>query len=450
MTIVPHRGTPLANGYAEPKERAPKVALLDDFDGDPAGFPHGQVVEAVLLQHSDLTDPDIQRIQNAEAQVDLQEVLRSGKVGFLKAYRQMVAQNVQGMYQQTAASIRLILEELPEVQVISQSQSETPARNLEMVYRGLHNSESFRTQVAASLSLPTDAPIAKIAEELLFEAEGVATQNPACQEARSSYTKQAKKAYERGVVYVLAAGNHGEFARELEAAGVQASPSAFRNLLVNDYVTVVGAATREGQPSTLNSPNSGIEVLELGEEFPWSVAEGFDQSGMSSGTSFAAPLVAHRALQILEREPSLTPFQVEARLMGLESYRVGSGDRVVSLGNGQFLEADGKIEPYILEKLGEGFVTDIFGDESQQLARAQKESTLFGLPGKFDHEFQLIKVRPDAHGIRQLTLETYFDEGHHLLQATLKGDSWDPASVVEELHLDHQRRQRIEAEALAT
>ena len=59
------------SGMAEPREIAPKVALLDDFDGDPVGFPHGQAVESVQLSHSDLTDADIQRYQNTPKQADL-------------------------------------------------------------------------------------------------------------------------------------------------------------------------------------------------------------------------------------------------------------------------------------------------------------------------------------------------------------------------------------------
>ena len=181
----------------------------------------------------------------------------------------------------------------------------------------------------------------------------------------------------------------------------------------------------------------------MGEELAWSAAEGFDQKGVTEGTSFATPIAAAEALEYLEKTPEADPFSVESHLKGTDSYRVHSGE-TVQTSNGQELKADGQLESYIESKMGEGFITDITSDDATGIAQAEQDSTLFGLPGQEDHEFQLVKMRTDTEGHRVLTLDTYFDEGHHTLQAQAKDGRWDPASVVEELHLDPKRKESIE------
>ena len=441
--VIGNNRPPATSGYAESKEVAPKLALLDDFDGDPHGYPHGQVVESVLLSHSELKDEDIQRYQNEPevAQVE-QELKKHGD--FRTAFRATVAKNMGRFYLTTALNLHTILKEQPSVRVISQSQGETSANQLNQVYAGLLRSEEFRQGVARSMGLEADANVGKIFEKLLLDADNVAATSELCKKARSMYLKAAKAVHDRGITYLVAAGNHGAMHRELEALGVESSPSAFRNILVNDYVTVVGANDENGQVSPLNSPRASTEVYELGENLAWKTNEDFDpNSGVDSGTSLATPIVAGTIMKMLKKNPGLTPFEIESSLKGQIACKVSFSESKPTQ-NGEMLEGDGRVDSYILDEIGEGFVTNIFGDEASQLARASKERTFFGLPGTQDHEFQLVRVSPDPDGKRQLTLETYFDEGHHVLRAELKDQNWDPQSVVEELHLDPVRQAAIE------
>lgn len=431
-------------GYAEPKESDPRLGLLDDFDGDPDGYPHGQAVESVLLSHSKLSDEDIQRFQNEPELAELQkEISRHGD--FRTAFRSTVAKNVGKFYLSTTLNLHQILREQSGIKVISQSQGETSANQLEQVYQGLSDSPDFRQRVAQAMGLPADASVGQVCQTLLNEADEVANNAEICQQARQVYLKAAKEVYDRGITYLVAAGNHGPLSRELLALGAETSPSAFRNILVNEYVTVVGANDAQGKPSGINSPNSGAEVYELGEGLAWSTDEGFiPNQGVDSGTSLATPIVAARVLAMLEENPQLTPFQIESLLKGETAYQLRQG-QTVTTANKQILEADGELEPYILGRIGEGFVTGIFGDEAAQLARATQPRTFFGLPGTEDHEFQLVRVSPDPDGRRELSVSTYFDEGYHVLKAHLKGNRWDPESVVEELHLDPVREAQIRA-----
>ncbi|MBN9418864.1 MAG: S8 family serine peptidase [Candidatus Eremiobacteraeota bacterium] len=427
----------LATGYAEPRERAPRLAMLDDFDGDPNGFPHGQAVESVLLSHSDLTPDQVQRMQNEPPQADLTKLVKENKLDFVTAFRTMTARNLAGFYTATAQNLQTILHEQPTVQVISQSQGETTARQLEMVFDGVVNNQAFRQGVAQTLGQP-GATATEVCKALLDEADAVAGKDPLVQKARQEYQLAAREAYNQGVTYVVAAGNHGAFARQLENMGVEASSSAFRNILVCDYATVVGANDAQGQESSLNSPHAGIEVRALGEDIAWNTAEG--QSGVNSGTSFATPIVAGEILRELDKNPKLTPFQLENKLAGLDSYQVNQGETLAT-SNGQQLIGDGQLEAYISNQIGTGFITDLASPDAQQMAQAHQDSTFFGLPGTKDHEFQLVRMAPNLDGKRQLEIDTWFKEGHHVLQAIAENGAW--TQFHEELHLDKARADQI-------
>lgn len=427
----------LATGYAEPKERAPRLAQLDDFDGDPQGFPHGQAVESVLLSHSNLTPDQIQRMQNEPPQADLTKLIKEDKLDFLTAFRAMTARNLAGFYTATATNLHTIVTEQPGVQVINQSQGETTARQLELIFDGINNNQAFRQGVAQTIGQPGASP-AEICQTLLQEADAVAGKDPLVQQARQQYQLAARAVYDKGIAYLVAAGNHGAFARQLEQMGVETSPSAFRNILVCDYTTVVGANDAQGKESSLNSPHSGIEVRALGEELAWTSEDG--QSGIHSGTSFATPLVAGEMLHHLEANPELTPFQLENKLAGLDSYQVSQG-QTVPTSNAQELKGDGQLEAYISDQIGPGFLTDLSSPDARQMAQAHQDSTFFGLPGTKDHEFQLVRMAPNLNGKRQLEINTWFKEGHHVLLATAENGAW--TNFREELHLDKARQEQI-------
>ena len=427
----------LPTGYAEPKERAPRLAQLDDFDGDPQGFPHGQAVESVLLSHSNLTPDQIQRMQNEPPQADLTKLIKEDKLDFLTAFRAMTARNLAGFYTATATNLHTIVEEQPGVQVINQSQGETTARQLELIFDGINNNQAFRQGVAQTIGQPGATP-AEICQTLLQEADAVAGKDPLVQQARQQYQLAARAVYDKGITYLVAAGNHGAFARELEQMGVETSPSAFRNILVCDYTTVVGANDAQGKESSLNSPHSSIEVRALGEDLAWNSEDG--QSGVHSGTSFATPLVAREMLQELDANPKLTPFQLENKLAGLDSYQVSQG-QTLPTSNGHQLQGDGQLEAYISDQIGPGFITDLASPDAQQMAQAHQDSTFFGLPGTKDYEFQLVRMAPNLDGKRQLEINTWFKEGHHVLQATAENGAW--TNFHEELHLDKARQQSL-------
>ena len=444
MKITPNTIRKLPNaGLAEKLEASPKLALLDDFDGDPNGFPHGQAVESVLFSHSELTDADVQRVQNTPKQADLTKLMRENGLDFRTAFQTMVTRNIAHFLLGTTQNLHTILQQTPDVKVVSQSQGDTPGRQLELLFNGLQKNEMFRRGASQAYGLHQEAPLRDICDALLRDANRVSSENEICQKARQEYDKASKALHDRGITYLVASGNHGPLGEALQSIGVEAAPSTFKNVLVNDYVTVVGGTTPSGEASAVNSPHAAIEVLRRGEDLPWSAGEGFDTGGVATGSSFATPIAAGEALAFLQENPGAGPFEAESHLMGLDSYKVSSG-QTKPTANQQQLSGDGKIESYIQDKIGAGFITDISSPDATQIARANQDRAFFGLPGQEDHEFQLVKMRLDPDGNRKLTLETYFDEGHHVLQAVAADGRWDPHSVIEELHLDAKRQKEIE------
>ncbi len=440
---------PIATGYAEPKEVAPKVAIFDDFDGDETGFPHGQAVESVLFSHSDLKDADVQRYQNMPEQARVEEIMRDKGVTFRQAYGAAVTRNTAKFYLTTAQNLETVMREQPTVQVISQSQGDSAARLMGDLIDDIADRPELQKHANETFGLKPDAGMPELLAEMMIEAEQLIGNNELINQARQEYLRVAQEVEKRGITYLVAAGNHGDLANELANAGVKANPGAFRNIFANEFATIVGANDEQGNPSILNSPGAGIEVYALGEDLPWQAGEGFDRSDTASGTSFATPIVAGQVIAMKEANPELTPFDIESKLQGLESTRVSSG-QIKATPNGQALIGDGELEPYISERIGEGFVTGITGETAEQLVQATQPRTFFPLPGEKDHEFQLVRVSPDPEGVRTLSVDTYFNEGHHVLRVKAKDGAWDPASVVEELHLDAKRQKEIESRSDAS
>jgi hypothetical protein len=434
----------LHTGYAEPKESAPKVAIIDDFFGEPSGFPHGQAVESVLMSHSNLTGSDIQRIQNAPDQQDYGTLTKDGKMGFLQAFQTVAIKNTAYFYLSTATNLSTIIREQPTVKLVTQSQGESPSRLVGALYDRLEQNQQFREGVCASIGMEQGTPTPKVCQELLKIAENTIAGNEICKQARQEYLKAAESAMNHGVTYLVAAGNEGNFQQQLLQTGADPSPSSFRNIFVNEFATIVGSVDTKGQPSVFNTPNTSIDVFALGEDLAWKAEEpGFNQTGVSSGTSFAVPVVAAQALQLLEGEPDMQPFDLKAKLMGVDSTRVNAGESKTT-SQGRVLAGDGKLEGFVQEAIGAGFYNDITNEEATQLAQSKQERTLFALPGEKDSDFQFVKINPNPQGVRQLEIETYYLEGHHTMRALEKDGHWDPSTVQEELHIDPKRKEQYQ------
>lgn len=302
----------LRSGYAEPKEKKPTVALVDNFRED-SGIAHGQITESVLLLHGGLQEEDIQRLHGESgAPFDPRLLLECPTDQLVEAYDAFTVGATASFLNMVSDNLELVTSELPSVRVLNQSQSQTPARLVEPFLQPILREPGFRARVAEAMELPTEAQASQVLTSLLAHTEATLIGSPELEEAKERYQRSAKVAYDHGLVNVIAGGNQGALAAKLDELGVEAGPNAFRSVLLNDWVTVVGAATAKGEIASLNSPNAGVEVYALGENVPFSVN---GQNLAANGTSVAAPLAAGRAAQLAAEHPEWGPAQIEEALL---------------------------------------------------------------------------------------------------------------------------------------
>lgn len=415
-------------GYAEKKEVRPKVAVLDNFLGADQSVTHGEMTESVILTTGGLQDSDVQRMENSlstsvkeifDSQGDPESVrdfIRGGAVRFLNA---------------NTANLKLLAEEQPDLKIVSQSQSQSPGRMAQTIAELEQDFPGLQELVGRGLGLESGANQAEVLQAVILASEEIFRDDSEVKQARAEYETQAASASERGVVQVVAAGNLGHFAQSLAQAGVKAAPDTYRSLLVNDFTTVVGALTDEGQPAAFNSPNAGIEVYADGVGVPWRDGT---TTGNADGTSFATPQVAVAALRLTESHPDWTPFQIEGALAGFEAHRLGLGEEA-SLSNGATLVGDGQVDQFVFDIVGDGFITGLDDPSVEQFVKAQGKNVRFGLPGNEENQFQIVTARTADDGSRNFTLETYWGENHHVLKARHAGGQWIPEQTLEEIHL---------------
>lgn len=304
----------MRTGLAERREKKPLVAVVDNFRDSETTTSHGEITESVMLTHGRLKDEEIQRLHGESgAPFPPQVVVEAPAEQTLAAYSTFSIGATTSFFNMVSDNIDFVLQEQPTIRVINQSQSQTPGRLAEPFLGFLSDSEEFRSHMASGLGLEADAPAPKVISSLLDFTEVLLQEHPVAKQAKERYTLSAKRAYDKGVVNVIAAGNQGPLASSLQEAGVKAGPGAFRSVLVNDYVTVVGAATAEGQLSQITSPDSGYEVLALGEGVPFSVD---GQTALANGTSVATPLIASQAADTVKRHPDWGVAQIENDMFG--------------------------------------------------------------------------------------------------------------------------------------
>jgi serine protease AprX len=168
-------------------------------------------------------------------------------------------------------------------------------------------------------------------------AESPAQSDPVCQAVR--------KAWEKGIVVCVAAGNEGPQEHTIASPGIE--PAVITVGATDDRRTldrqddVVASFSSRGptidgivKPDVV-SPGTGIVSLKSPKAFLTKTALRNQQVGewylTMSGTSMATPIVAGLAAQLLEQHPEWTPDQVKEALlakaedMGVSAFHQGQG-----------------------------------------------------------------------------------------------------------------------------
>jgi subtilisin family serine protease len=320
---------------AEEREDDPTIAVIDSFGDADSETTHGELVESIIQDNSGATEDDIQRYK-AGGTLGVSHVSEADDDELGSAFDEYVESFSADSLNGSSDAIQDILsDENSSVRTINQSLAAPEVRIAENLYNELNSNSEFRERYLDYAGLDSSAEEREILKTLVSEVSDSRRNNDRIKEAQERYDGLTREAQERGIVTVVASGNHGRFADTLESHGVTADDEFFQNNLVNDYTLAVGATDGMNTPganddseAVFTTPQAGAEIAAPGQDIS-TFEDG--ETRTASGTSFSAPQVAAAASEIAARYPELSARQIESILIKssqrtkLDSEEIGYG-----------------------------------------------------------------------------------------------------------------------------
>jgi hypothetical protein len=306
--------------YAERKEINPKVAIFDGFAEAKEEPQHGDSVEKVVISTTRLKDKDIQNFQNSyERATSEDDVFKAKPEELMSKLATLTEETVTGFLQATARNLDSVVES-KSIRVVNQSQSQCAARVGRPFVDKLEADESFRITVKEALGLPLRAHTHTVAEALLNEIQTTFDQSEKIDRAEKDYLRSAKKAYDKGIVHVVTAGNLGRLTADWEKKGINAPENAYRSVLATEYATIVGATDSRGTTTVRDDRAASFTSVYAGAEFSMHgvnvevASKDPKKNSYSNGTSFAAPQMTGLISDMIKANPKLGVAKIEELL----------------------------------------------------------------------------------------------------------------------------------------
>lgn len=263
------------------------IALFDTFG---EGITHGDDVRHVVEENSKYDGGEIRPV----------------RVGSTPAPRgasldERIEHRVTSFLDSTSDAIQGILDNRGQINVINQSQSISPVRVVEDLWREVRNDPKERAALAKELGLDADATDKELLQALADHVDKVFETSPEIAKAKERYDALSAELEEAGILHVVTAGNTGDFLDELDDLGVTYDRDFSNSVLFNEHKIVVAASTggRDDQIAEFSTPSDYVTVAIDGTDIPV-------ESGTSNGTSFAAPQVTALIAEMRRIDPSLT------------------------------------------------------------------------------------------------------------------------------------------------
>lgn len=295
---------------AEPKERAPRIAVVDDFEKSEGDISHGKQVEDVLVRTGSLDRSQIQNLHNSyETDVSYADVLESEPAELLQKLSDYTEQSVSGLYQATTANLETIESEFTSVRVINQSQGQSPAGLAEPFLNQIMDNDDFRKNLRSSLDLKPRSHKSTVAQGFVDHLSQVWEQSPGIASARDEYLDSAARMYDKGVVHLVTGGSLGEMVDSCEQLGIEMPENAYQSILANQFTTVVGATDTMGTLSLRDDRAAEWSSVSAGVEF--SMPGGWDST---EGTAVSVAQVSALVDDMVSTSPTLTVADVETLL----------------------------------------------------------------------------------------------------------------------------------------
>ncbi len=308
--------------YAEPKERNARVAIFDGFAEKGEKPQHGDSVEKIVLGTTGLKDKDVQNFQNSyELSLGEEDVFKSKPESLLSTLQSYTEEVVTGFLQATRNNVETILADPKnKIRVINQSQSQCAARVARPFIEKLEKDENFRLATKEALGLQLRARTDTVAQALLEEVQKTFDESEKIDRAEQAYLKTSKKAFDKGIVHVITAGNLGRVAAKWEENGIKAPPNAYRSVLANDYATVLGATDSRGTTTVRDDRAAAFTSIHAGAEFAMHgvnvevMSADPKKDEYSNGTSFSAPQATGLIADMIKINPKLGVDEIEGLL----------------------------------------------------------------------------------------------------------------------------------------
>lgn len=331
--------------YYEEKNPNATVAVIDSFASPYSDKPvtHGNDVMQVLQRSGNVSSQDIQKINDGiRVSPFTYDLFREkGEEGAEKRITAGIELSAVESLRRTSR----VLEEIAndpnsKIKTVNQSQ----ATNRYHVFLDLTSDTLQLSPMGNSVSLTPKGeyllesfglpPVYTTENFQAFEKKAaekidkVIETSPLIQKELTRHANVSRKLSEKGINYVVAAGNQREAIRERVKAGI-VSPNFDDSLYANPYNITVGAIDDKGTAARgddtladFSSVSPEVDFLASGVNVPV-------QDGHVSGTSFAAPLIAGRLAQLRELHPKATAKQLQDLLLQSSSSILDSAVPVV-------------------------------------------------------------------------------------------------------------------------
>ena len=290
-----------------------RVVVIDSFSRDSDQKIHGDHVTGVLQRVGDLKPSEIQRIDYGRAD-GVRALLRPGPESAGERLDAFIRMNGLLALEDKNKILRE-LQKRENLDVVNMSLGISTLGTAEGLFR---EAMSRRDSTGGAERFFFDAvelpcswdPInlARLRQALIDRVHNLTSSDPEVLRSRREFQRLSSELKQRGVSFVVAAGNDGELASRLRAMRYRLPEGAAVSYFHNRDNIVVGAIDDKGtadpyddELAGFSTPSPYVRYLANGTNVP---VDAFSGGNLMSGTSFAAPIVSGKIARLKEAVPA--------------------------------------------------------------------------------------------------------------------------------------------------